>query len=207
MILVINLLLAVFLPWALAFSHSQSIRVRYQRSRTKRLADTAARLVPLSNFDSDLSFFSEDKSYRLCFDKEGKFGEGNDQFQLSLVEGDDIPDLCRFVVAAFGAEVIQISQDLNTFERMLISPAAELLNGYSGLVAFAEVFSGTKQRLASRLEKMNISAPKTAGLTMREAIETVEKDSLVLALARPSSGREPRSEIIASIELRLQVCM
>ena len=40
---------------------------------------------------------------------------------------------------------------MNNIERMLLNPAASLLNGYSGLMAFAEVYSGTKQRLSDRI--------------------------------------------------------
>jgi hypothetical protein len=162
-------------------------------------------LVPLSKYDSELSFFSEDGEYRLCIDEKGQFADGEGSFDISLVEEDDLPDLSRFVVGAFGADAIRLSQDMNAFERALISPAAELLNGYSGIVAFAEVFSGTRQRIASRLEKIDISAPNVKGLSGRDAITAAEKDSLVLALARPTQGKESRMEVIASIELRLQV--
>ena len=169
-----------------------------------RIAVPSVKLVPLSRFESDFTSFSDD-SFRLCIDKDGKFNDGNDLFDLSLVEEDDLPDLCRFIVAAFGAEAIRVSQDMNEFEKMLVSPAAALWNGYSGLVAFAEVFSGTKQRLASRLEKLDISVPKVDGLSGREAIEAAEKDSLILVLARSSQDGDPRIQVIASIELRLQV--
>lgn len=101
---------------------------------------------------------------------------------------------------------IRFSQDVNAFERMLLEPAAELLNGYSNLVAFGEVFSGTKQRVSNRLKTMDISPPKVQGLTSREdMVKESDRNSLVLALARPSGDSESKVEVIASIELRLQV--
>jgi len=59
-------------------------------------------------------------------------------FQLGVLQEDELPDLCRFVVNAFGAEAISLSSDMTSFEKALMNPAAELLNGYSSLVAFAE---------------------------------------------------------------------
>ena len=162
-------------------------------------------LVPLSIYDRDLSFFSEDGDYRLCFDEKGRFTEGQHRFDIALVEEEDLPDLSRFVVAAFGVDAIRLSQDMSAFERALMSPAAEMLNSFSSIVAFAEVFSGTRERLGIRLEKMDISAPNIRGLSTREATEVADEDSLVLALARTSLNKESRIEVIASIELRLQV--
>ena len=165
----------------------------------------AVNLLPLSRFSADLAFFSEDESYRLRFDEEGILSDGDDKFELAIVQEDDLPDLSRFIVAAFGADAIRLSQDINAFERMMLSPATELVNGYSNLVAFAEVFQGTRQRLKSRFEKMDLSAPNPKGLTGKAAIDVVEKDSLVLVVARPSAEKDSQIEVIASIELRLQV--
>jgi len=133
-------------------------------------------------------------------------------FKLGVVEEEELPDLCKFVVSAFGAEAIQLSSDINSFERMLMSPAAEFLNGYSGLVAFAEVFSGTKQRISGRLrenpEMVNISAPALKGLSYEETIRKAERESLVLVLGREKNDavNNKNIEVIASIELRLQPC-
>mmetsp|Transcript_46871 Transcript_46871/g.135073 ORF Transcript_46871/g.135073 Transcript_46871/m.135073 type:complete len:331 (-) Transcript_46871:404-1396(-) len=164
---------------------------------------TSLNLVPLSRLNNEAVFLAEYE--KLCIDQNGKL-KGQEEFVLGLVEEDEIADLSRFVVAAFGADAIRLSQDINAFERMLMSPAAELLNGYSNIVAFAEVFSGTKQRLTSRLQRMNLSPPMVRGLDPKDAIEVAEKDSLVLAIARPTQGTESKSEIIASIEVRLQPC-
>jgi hypothetical protein len=160
-------------------------------------------LVPLSTFSDQMSLFSESDEQRGCLDSNGCFQDGDDIYELALVEDEDLPDLCRFIVAAFGAESIRFSQDLNSFEQLLLNPAAELLNSYSSLVAFAEVFAGTRQRLATRLGKMDISPPTLDdSLTRLEMIDIVEKDSLILALVK--KGVEPL-EVIGSIELRLQV--
>jgi hypothetical protein len=187
-----------------AFLTGSSISCRNTRVRPFG-GQFSLQIVPLSRFSSDLTFFSEDRSQLLCFDQEGIFSDGNDEFELALVQEEDLPDLSRFIVAAFGADAIRLSQDVNAFERMLLSPATELLNSYSNLVAFAEVFQGTKQRLSKRFEKMDLSPPNIKGLSGEEAINVVERDSLVLVVARPSKHRDSETEIIASIELRLQV--
>lgn len=161
--------------------------------------------MPLSRYSDGLSFFTEPESYRCCIDSKGNFNDGDDVYELALVEEEDLPDLCRFVVSTFGADAIRLSSDMNALERMLMSPAAELLNSYSSLVAFAEVFSGTKQRLAGRLDNMDISRPKLDGLTRQEMIDLAEKDSLIFALAKRGDGENPNIEIVGSIELRLQV--
>ncbi|KAL3910870.1 MAG: hypothetical protein SGARI_001919, partial [Bacillariaceae sp.] len=145
-------------------------------------------------------------------DSDGYLDGGDDdtsKYELGVVEEQDLPDLCKFVVATFGADVISLSTDMNSFEKMLMNPAAEFLNGYSGLVAFAEVFSGTKQRVSDRVQNMGISAPNMAGLTRQEKIVKAEKDSLILILSRPASGSTSQAsttDIIAAIELRLQPC-
>jgi len=173
-------------------------------------------MIPLTKFEESISFFSEAESYRCCIDEKGFLSttdSNNDvsSFELGLVEEEELPDLCKFVITTFGAEAIQLSSDINSFERMLMSPAAEFLNGYSGMVAFAEVFSGTKQRIADRLNEnpamVTISAPDLKGLSREERIRKAERESLVLVLSRKSSDTKSKNiEVIASIELRLQPC-
>ena len=164
-----------FLSPSLAFVRNQLAGQNQISSRYS----TTRQLIPLAKFEESISFFSEPDSYRCCVDENGSFstGDSNDgtsTFELALIEEDELPDLCKFVVTTFGAEAIQLSSDINSFERMLMSPAAEFLNGYSGMVAFAEVFSGTKQRIADRLqdnpELVQISAPDLKGLTYEEKI-------------------------------------
>ena len=137
---------------------------------------TPCRLIPLSKFEESISFFSEPEEYRCCIDEKGFFsgdgdgGGGGDTnpddgvFELGVIEEEELPDLCRFVVETFGAEAIQLSSDINSFERMLMSPAAEFLNGYSGMVAFAEVYSGTRQRVADRLASTTMTTTNREGL-------------------------------------------
>jgi len=165
-------------------------------------------LVPLSKF-AELSAFFSDPDSRLCIDQDGTFTADNgDIYQLCLAEEEDLPDLSRFIVASFGADAIRLSQDLNAFERMLMKPAAELLNGYSGIVAFAEVLSGLRQRLNLRLSssEMNISAPAIKGLTRDEKLKASSQDSIVLALAKKHDGNDWHIDVIASVELRLEIC-
>lgn len=180
--------------------------------------------VPLRKFSDAITFFSTPADYRCCFDSEGYFVSVNDKdaersenrYQLGVVEEKDLPDLCKFVVASFGADAIRLSTDMSSFERMLMNPAAELLNGYSSLVAFAEVFSGTKQRVSNRIQSAHdgivILPPYLKGLSSQEQIVKVEKDSLILILSRTTppnaanNKRQQRIDIIASIELRLQPC-
>lgn len=201
----VPLLLASFSPVSLAFHQKAPISL-FPSHSDPRNTRSNLQLVPLSRFQTEWTLLS-DESARICLDERGKYqsGEGQEDFELAMVEADDLPDLARFVVAAFGADAIRLSQDMNAFERMLMSPAAELLNSYSTVVAFAEVFSGTKQRLQSRLQRMNLAPPPVKGLSDKVAIATAERDSLVLVLARPSQDRDSRIQIIASIELRLQV--
>lgn len=198
--------LALLLPSCWAFLDVTVIPsgAFYRQSFRERIQNVGLNLVPLARYADELSFFSESESYRCCIDSQGYFDDGEEVYELGLVEEQDLPDLCRFVVSTFGADAIRLSQDMNSFERLLMSPAAELLNGYSSLVAFAEVFSGTKQRLKGRLDSMNIARPMLDGLTRQEMIDKVEKDSLILVLAKRGTDEE-KIDIVGSIELRLQV--
>ena len=49
---------------------------------------------------------------------------------------------------------------------------------------------------------MDVSPPKLDGLSRKEMLDAVEKDSLILALAKVD---DDSPSIIASVELRLQV--
>lgn len=217
-----TLLFLLLLPFSLAFVGDYGIRRnnikrRRRSSYSSRSSNTPCHLIPLAKFDESISFFSEPEMYRCGINSEGLFSPRNENsespsFKLGVVEEEELPDLCKFVVSAFGAEAIQLSSDINSFERMLMSPAAEFLNGYSGLVAFAEVFSGTKQRISGRLrenpEMVNISAPALKGLSYEETIRKAERGSLVLVLGREKidTVNNKNIEVIASIELRLQPC-
>ena len=212
--------LAFLLPSAWAFSGGEFLRPSNPtNSCSSRRSSSPLHLIPLTRFDESISFFSETDNYRCCINDKGMFSAGNKNtnddssfdYELGLIEEEELPDLCKFVVTTFGAEAIQLSSDINSFERMLMSPAAEFLNGYSGMVAFAEVFSGTKQRVADRFNEnpslVTISAPDLKGLSYEEQIRKAERESLVLVLARKSIDESSKDiDVIASIELRLQPC-
>lgn len=227
--------LLLLLPLSLAFVEVQVLQskgsVRQRESSSRDYAPdlsgrstTASRrqplprlhAVPLSKYSDSISYFKENSDYRCCIDTDGYLSDDNvdAKYELCVVEEQDLPDLCKFVVATFGADVISLSTDMNSFEKMLMNPAAEFLNGYSGLVAFAEVFSGTKQRVSDRVQNpttMGISAPDMTGLTRQEKIAKAEKDSLILILSRPATAGDSQqtastTDIVASIELRLQPC-
>jgi len=211
-----------------------------QQRRRRHSNATPLRLIPLAEFGESISFFSEPDEYRCCVDEKGVFsgddtgmkaGESSSSsptvaYELGLIEEEELPDLCRFVVETFGAEAIQLSSDINSFERMLMSPAAEFLNGYSGMVAFAEVYSGTRQRVADRLASTtstttargsladqattrttaatavgagnSIAVPDLRNLSYDDRIRKAERESLVLILAR---SPPPESRSSKTIEI------
>jgi len=220
--------LLFLLPSSLAFvgdyifrPNKISIKNHSRCSYLSRCSNTPRHLIPLAKFDESISFFSETETYRCCINDKGFFSARNGNvessgFELGLIEEEELPDLSKFVITTFGAEAIQLSSDINSFERMLMNPAAEFLNGYSGLVAFAEVFTGTKARVADRLREnpamVKISAPDLKGLSYEERIRKAERESLILLLARKTIDvgdnrlKSKNIEVIASIELRLQPC-
>jgi hypothetical protein len=178
-----------------------------------RRVGTSIHLVPIRQVHQELTFLFQTDNSPWEIDGEGRYhGEDvvNDSsvpYELCLVEERDLPDLSRFIVQVFGADVIRLSSDLNTFERTLVQPAVGLMNGYSGIIAFCEVLTGLRSRLADRLEQANIdlSPPNLAGLSRTEKIDAATRKSLVLALAKRSKGSDRHVDVIASIELRLQV--
>ena len=133
--------------------------------------------------------------------------DDGDVYELCLAEEPDLSDVSRFIVAAFGVDPIRISTDSTAFERMLMTPVVELVNGYSGLIAFAEVLAGLRQRLEYRLQStMDVTAPAISGLSRNEKIEVSSKSSVVLVLAKIKEGTESDVDVIASVELRLDLC-
>jgi len=168
---------------------------------------TALHLVPIRKFRDKFTFLSESDDYRCCIDKLGKFGE----YDLCIVEEQDLPDVSRFVVQGFGADAIRLSQDIGAFEKMLMTPALELVNGYSSLVAFAEVLAGMRGRLSFRLkssQKMDMSPPNFKGLNRKEKIQMASGTSVIFALAKKHSDdtNDWHCDVIASVELRLEPC-
>jgi len=169
---------------------------------------TTLNLVPISKFANDLTFLSEPNGYRCCIDQDGMFKAPNgDVYELCLAEEQDLADIARFVVQSFGADAIRLSRDMNSFERLLMQPAAELINGYSGIIAFAEVLAGMRSRLSNRLESdMDVSPPKLQGLSREEKIDVASKTSLVLVVGKRHEGNDWHIDVIASVELRLEIC-
>lgn len=164
-------------------------------------------LVPIRKYIGHFTFLSGSDDFRCCIDRYGKF---ENKYELALAEESDLPDVSRFVVQTFGADVITLSHDLGSFESMLMTPAVQLVNGYSGIVAFAEVLAGLRSRLSFRLKSkpMDLSPPNLDGLSRDEKIRMAACTSVVLALAkyRSSDSSDWHCDVIASVELRLQPC-
>jgi ribosomal protein S18 acetylase RimI-like enzyme len=179
-------------------------------------------LVPLRTYGNKLKFLSTTTTdqYRCCFDSLGRYhgrsntsssDENNNKsenyFEICVVEENDLYDVSKFIVETFGADAISLSQDMNRFEKLLVKPAVDLLNGYSGLVAFAEVLAGIRSRIRLRTiqsEKPNINSPNLYGLSRDEQIRMAAGTSIILAVSKRSTNKD--NEIVASIELRLQPC-
>jgi ribosomal protein S18 acetylase RimI-like enzyme len=195
------------------FLIQQSDHHRYLSPRIGLLS-TELQLIPIRKFHDEFTFLSQSPEYTGCIQSTGRFvpeEDGDDTFELGLVEEKDLIDLSRFIVQVFGGDAIRISQDTNAFERMLMTPAVELVNGYSGMIAFAEVLVGLRQRLAFRFRdnpnSNNISPPNLQHLSNEEQIQMAAQTSLVLILAKPDiNGETVNVNIIASVELRLQPC-
>jgi len=185
-----------------------SVSTKAKPLRGKGAAANRLELVPVSGFSDDLSAFFSNPDERLCISEDGTFEADNgDIYQLCLAEEEDLPDLSRFIVTSFGADAIRFSQDLNAFERLLMKPAAELIGGYSGIIAFVEVLSGLRQRLGFRIQSgnMDISAPAFKGLSREDKIKASSSESILFALAKKHTGGDSHIDVIASVELRLEI--
>jgi ribosomal protein S18 acetylase RimI-like enzyme len=177
-------------------------------AKSARSAYLARCMIPMREFNSDFTFLSKPDAYRRCIDPNGRLVSG--PYELSLVEESDLPDVARFVVRVFGADAIKLSQDLGSFERMLMTPAIELVNGYSGIIAFAEVLAGLRSRLSYRFQRkrIDLSPPDLKGMNRSDQINMAAGTSIVLAFAKNSSNvrNDWHTDVIASVELRLQPC-
>jgi hypothetical protein len=172
---------------------------------------TSLSSISIRNFKDD--FMSPFKS-RFPFDN-GTLRINNTMYELHVMEENDISNVAQFIVRIFGGDAINLSQNLTTLEKLIMSPTVDAVNGYSSLVAFAEVFSGLRSRSAYRFnsaKSLNIARPNLNGLSREEQIRMISSTSLVLVLVKvpqksdnqvPSTMNNP---IIASIELRLQPC-
>lgn len=167
---------------------------------------TTSFLVPISKFRNEFSYLSKQRNSTCCLDCDGKFYDATNglTYELCLPEEDDLPDTARFTIECFGANAIVLSQDLSAFERLLIKPAAQLVNGYSSLVAFAEVLAGLRSRMSHRMRRVNIDPPQIQQLANRdEKIRVAASDALVVVLAKSQSD-DWHIDVIGCVELRLQ---
>lgn len=101
--------------------------------------------------------------------------------------------------------MISLSKDFNRFEQALVKPTIGLLNAYSGIVAYAEVLSGLQSRTRDRIEHPNLDPPDLSGKNSEEQLQEAARSSLVLAVGRPSQGSDWHIDVVASVELRLEV--
>jgi len=176
----------------------------------RRQRHTSLDLMPLQNFRSECKFLDESDDYRCCFDRNGILQVGNRDkppYRLCLVQEEDLPDVARFVVNAFGADAISLSKDFNRFEQALVQPTIGLLNAYSGIVAYAEVLSGMQSRTKDRMKHPNLGPPDLSGKSREEKLQEAAKSSLILAVGRPSQGSDWHIDVVASVELRLEVSL
>jgi len=159
-------------------------------------------LVPISNFRDEITFLDQPGA---VIDSNGCFrDESGLVYTLGLPEDQDLPELARFIVATFGADAIRVSQDFGELERLLLQPVTDIVNGYSSLVAFAEVLSGLRQRLGGRLEcgaSMDLSSPEFGRLSATEQMRLAARNSIVLILGRQRPESDWQIDIIGSVEL------
>jgi hypothetical protein len=153
--------------------------------------DVSAAAIVQGSFQSKLSSSKKKKAADVHDD------DGAD-YVLGVVEESDFVDLAKLIVEAFGTEVVRIGSDANAFEKMMMAPAIEFLNGSSSLVAFAEVMAGLRYRLRQR-HAVDLAPPDLKVVTPKKQNELVSRMSLVFAVSR--QGR-----LIATVELRLQPC-
>lgn len=171
---------------------------RQRGHRHGRTSSSAQQLVPLTSVSEELSFLSDSSTNRYQI----KQNEGED-LGFYLPEEDDLDDLTAFVVQSFGADAINLSQDFNAVEQFLLQPVAGFLNGYSALAAYAEVLTGLRQRLHTRLSHLSIDAPSMSGLESKEQIREASRSSLVFVVAQ--TKKDSGYDILASVELRLEL--
>ena len=168
--------------------------------------------MPLKEFETECTFLSSSQSYRTCFDEIGRLqtdDEGEEPYILGIAQEDDLPDVSRLTIDAFGDLAISLGSDLNNLEKALLTPGVALWNGYTGYVAYTEVLSGLRSRMKDKLKKVDLAPPNLSHASILDNDDTAEKiaarSSLILALGRPKSKDEGGTiDTIATVELRLQ---
>lgn len=177
------------------FSHGFHVP---RRASLQRPRNCLLHLIPVRSMCNDTSF--GEQGYR-CLDKNGNF----EDYSLCVVEEPDLVELSRLTVDVFGSDVVRIgSATTGSLETLLMTPAIELVNGYSAMVAFAEVLAGLRSRIRDRLLDNNLKRPNISNLSRDEQIKVASSTSLVFVVAKPTGSWE--SKIIASVELKLQPC-
>ena len=203
----------------LAFTTHPSLKRQPHKLSTTQ--STKLNLIPLTDFQNELTFFSSSDDNRCCIDKTGKYTpttaelqDDGEPFQLYLVEEEDLAEVSLFIVKAFGADAISLSSnEFSAFEKGVMAPALDFFNGYSAVTAFAEVLWGLRIRQADRVPLTNIlnkeesqagvksnvvndiSPPEMQGLeSAKEKIEAANRKSLILVLARQSTNKENTTE-------------
>jgi ribosomal protein S18 acetylase RimI-like enzyme len=199
------LVVVLCLPTASAGFLSSQPERQLAWKRRAPIPTTRMHLVTVAKFSDDFTFLSETDEYRCSIDREGGFRNDSESYNLCLVEENDLPDLSRFIIQAFGADTIRLSSDTNSFERLLMQPAVEMVNGYSGIIAFAEVFSGLRSRMKNRMVT-DVSPPTLEGLSRSEKLDIAASTSVVLALAKKRENSDNEIDVIGTVELRLQPC-
>lgn len=204
-------------------------------SRTSSRSVGPLSLVPMSEFESFRThFLSAPESHRVCLGRTGVLrpwintttttvvaeeddeGESSQQhppeppYVLCLAEEDDLPEVARLTVEAFGTDTVLLSNDLGRLERALATPAVGLWNQYTGAMAYAEVLAGLRSRGKRRIAgaASGVGPPATSGNDDDEtATKIASESSLFLVLGRDatdSSGGGGGVECVATVELRLQ---
>jgi ribosomal protein S18 acetylase RimI-like enzyme len=171
-------------------------------------------LIPLSSIaeTEKVSFLDSSDSFRTCIDEEGILRsdrkDSESSYVLCIAEEDDLPDISKLTVDAFGADSITLSGDLSLLEKSFLQPGVGMWNAYSGAVAFAEVLSGLRKRMRRRLQGIEspLSPPSITDIHDKEAEDIAAQSSLILVLARAAAKPEDGMSIdaIATVELRLQ---
>lgn len=202
--------------------HYHASYQRFERKTSIRYSPIY--LVPIYKFNDEVTLLSiankESRYPSIAFDADGTIVLDNKSYEISFMEESDIGNVAQFIVRIFGGDAINLSQNLTSVERLILSPAVDVVNGYSSLVAFAEVYAGLRSRLSYRFQsnhdKALISPPKLHGISREEQIRMISSTSIVIVLAtKESTSNDDRSttssnvnnpNIIATVELRLQPC-
>ena len=183
-------------------------------------SSSALNLIPISAFtdESKRTFLTSTDSFRTCINEKGELrsDDGSRPYILGVAEEDDLPNISKLTIDAFGADAITLSKDLSPLEQTLLNPGIGAFNAYSNLVAYTEVLSGLRQRMMIHLDKKEsngsgadeaLSPPPVMNINDEEAKNLAAKSSLILVLGRekePGNKNNHEIEAIATVELRLQ---